>query len=61
LREAGTEICEGTEEWRSRIEREVGDIRFRVPTTIHEDLSGFLGDSGYNGVVEMSASESVSA
>ncbi len=25
LREAGTQICEGTEEWRSRIEREVGE------------------------------------
>jgi len=25
LRDAGTQICEGTEEWRSRIEREVGE------------------------------------
>jgi len=50
LREAGTEVYEGTEEWRSRIEREVRSIRFRVPTTIHEDS---LDDSGDGGAPEV--------
>jgi len=37
LREAGTEIYEGTEEWRSRVERVTKEMQFHVPTTIHED------------------------
>lgn len=34
LREAGTEIYEGDEEWRSRIERTLEDMQFRTATTI---------------------------
>ncbi len=49
LREAGTEVCEGTTEWRSRVEREVEAMRFRVPTTIHDDASDSLGNEGDNG------------
>ncbi|KLO16164.1 hypothetical protein SCHPADRAFT_223269 [Schizopora paradoxa] len=33
LREAGTDIHEGTMEWHSRLEREVTAMRFRVPST----------------------------
>jgi len=37
LREAGTEVCEGTEEWRSRIEQPEStkySMRFHVPTAL---------------------------
>lgn len=40
LREAGTEVCEGTEEWRNRIDRSIKleIMRFRVPTELlHSD------------------------
>ena len=32
LREAGTEVYEGTEEWRSRIERTTRNMNFRTVT-----------------------------
>ena len=38
LREVGTEVYEGTMEWRSRVERDVVPIRFRVPTTVRDGL-----------------------
>jgi len=37
LREAGTEIYEGTEEWRSRVEGTMKGMQFRIPTTIRDD------------------------
>lgn len=52
LREVGTEVDEGTEEWRSRIEREVATMRFRVPMTIRDNSSEGLDDSGDNGEAE---------
>ncbi|KLO16182.1 hypothetical protein SCHPADRAFT_224874 [Schizopora paradoxa] len=36
LRDAGAKILEGTEDWRSRLERDVASVRFRVPTDIHD-------------------------
>jgi len=36
LLEVGTEVYEGTEEWRSRVERTMGEMQFHVPTTIRE-------------------------
>lgn len=61
LREAGTEIYEGTEAWRSRVEREVmsTDMQFRVPTTVTDGSSDFVDDSGDNGGA--GASELISA
>ncbi len=47
LRDVGTEIYEGTEEWRSRVEREVATMRFRVPTTINDGAS-----SGFQEITE---------
>ncbi len=61
LRDVGTEIYEGTEEWRSRVEREVATMRFRVPTTVHDSASGFVdsssseGGGGADGSVDVSA------
>ncbi len=49
LREAGTEVYEGTMEWQSRVEREVATMRFRVPITIRDDASDFLANEGDNG------------
>ncbi len=60
LREVGTEVYEGTMEWHSRIEREVPTMRFRVPTTIHDDASAFMDGSGDIVGVEALASESIS-
>jgi len=39
LREAGTEVYEGTKEWHSRVERNVmvKDMRFRIPPKVSED------------------------
>ena len=34
LRDAGAKILEGTEDWRSRLERDVASVRFRVPTDL---------------------------
>lgn len=53
LREAGTEIHEGTMEWHSRIEREGGTtLRFCVPTTDSSDF--WHNDSeGGNGGAEI--------
>ncbi|KLO08480.1 hypothetical protein SCHPADRAFT_607323 [Schizopora paradoxa] len=44
LREVGTEINEGTDAWRSRVEQEEASIRFRVPTTNQSQSSSILGD-----------------
>ncbi len=57
LREAGTEVYEGTMEWRSRVEREVEAMRFRVPTTIRDDASDSWDDVGDNVEVEVGAHE----
>ncbi len=48
LREAGTEIYEGTEAWRSRVEREVmsTDMQFRVRATVASGSSDFEEDLG---------------
>jgi len=65
-REAGTGIHEVTEEWRSRIERTTRDMRFHIPTTVHEgtgsaevqeDLESWNGDDE----VDSSTPEDVSA
>jgi len=60
LREAGTEIYEGTEEWRSRIERSTGDrdMQFRIPTSIHEDYDEIRDDLSENRGSEVSTSAS---
>jgi len=61
LREVGSEVYEGTEEWRSRVEREVASMRFRVPTTVHGSASDFMdvpssdGGSGASGLDDVSA------
>jgi len=44
LREAGTEIFEGTEEWRTRIERATKDMQFRIPTTVQQSTTDILED-----------------
>jgi len=60
LREVGTEIYEGTEEWRSRVER---SIQFRVPTSAREnstqDSEGLVTRNGDE--VESSTPEDISA
>ncbi len=62
LREGGgTEVYEGTTEWRSRVEREVATMRFRVPTTIHGDASDFRDDEGGNGGFEAGGFDNLSA
>ncbi len=61
LREAGTEVYEGTMEWHSRIEREIATMRFRVPTTIRDNASDFLDNEGDNAGAEMGAHEDISA
>ncbi len=61
LREAGTEVYEGTMEWRSRIERETAIMRFHVPTTIRDDVSDSLDEEGDNAGEEMGAHEDISA
>jgi len=60
LRDVGTEIYEGTGEWRSRIEREVASMRFRVPTTIHDGSSGFMDRDGRDGGIGVGGTEAVS-
>jgi len=42
LREVGTEVYEGTEEWRSRVEKSTKLMEFRVPT----DIDGYGHDYG---------------
>ncbi len=49
LREAGTEVHEGTKEWHSRIERETATMQFqqfRIPKTtgIRDSLSDSLNN-----------------
>jgi len=61
LREAGTEVYEGTKEWHSRIEREVESMQFRVPTTICDGPSDFGGNEGDTVGAEARASETNSA
>jgi len=62
LRDVGTELYEGTEEWRSRIEREVASMRFQAPTTIHDgSTSSFLDGSSSDGGSGVGGSEDVSA
>jgi len=64
LREAGTEIYEGTEEWRSRIERTTRDMRFHVPTTVREGSVEVQENlESWNGDVEVDSTtpEDVSA
>ncbi|KLO04809.1 hypothetical protein SCHPADRAFT_947425 [Schizopora paradoxa] len=45
LRDLGTEISEGTDAWRTRVEQEEASIRFRVPTTILSQSSDCPDDS----------------
>ncbi len=61
LREAGTEVYEGTKEWHSRIEREVESMQFRVPTTIFDGPSDFGDNEGDTVGAEARASETISA
>ncbi len=61
LREVGTEVYEGTEEWRSRVEREVTSMRFRVPTTVHDGASDFMDGSSSDGGSGAGGSDDVSA
>jgi len=43
LREAGTDVYEGTQEWHSRMERSMREMEFRVPTAIGEDCTNLSG------------------
>ncbi len=57
LREAGTEVHEGTMEWHSRIERERATMQlqqFRIPKTTgnRDSLSDSLDDLGTTGGAE---------
>lgn len=63
LREAGTEVYEGTTEWHSRIEREVATMRYRIPPTIRTNSSDSLESSdAYNdSEVESEAPDDTSA
>ncbi len=61
LREVGTEVFEGTTEWRSRIEREVATMQFRVPTTIRDNASDSSDYEGDNAGAEMGAHENITA
>ncbi len=61
LREVGTEVFEGTTEWRSRVERGVVTMRFRVPTAIRDDASDFRDDEGGNGGFEAGGFDNLSA
>jgi len=50
LRDVGTELYEGSAEWRSRVEREVASMRFHAPSTIHDgSTSSFLDGSSLDG------------
>ncbi len=58
LREAGTEVHEGTMEWRSRVERETATMQlqqFRIPKTTgnRDSLSDSLDDLGTTGGAEV--------
>jgi len=61
LREAGTEVYEGTQEWRSRVEREVATMRFHVPTSVEDNSSDLVDEPGDNGRPELNAIEEVTA
>ncbi len=47
LREVGTEVCEGTTEWRSRVEREVATIQSvsQRPFTMMRLISGMMREA----------------
>ncbi|KLO16160.1 hypothetical protein SCHPADRAFT_223085 [Schizopora paradoxa] len=56
LRDLGTEITEGTDAWRTRVEQEEATIRFRVPTTVLSQSSDFPNDSDTHGSSEAASS-----
>jgi len=66
LREAGTEVHEGTMEWHSRVERETATMQlqqFRIPKTtgIRNSLTDSLNDLSTTGGAEVGGFGNIAA